>query len=73
MERSLEVESPLAGRLIGVSRQTIRAHVVAGRLPARRVGVRGKLRIQVADLRKFAETYNYDWNESALAEVQTQA
>lgn len=32
-----------------------------------------KLRIQVADLRKFAETYNYDWNESALAELEPQA
>lgn len=73
MNRPREVESPLAGRLLGVTRQTIRAHVVAGRLPARRVGMRKHLRIQVEDLRKLAETYNYDWNEAALAELKEQA
>lgn len=64
-----EISSEDAARLIGMSRQSIRAHVVNGRLAARRVGPRHIVKIELSDLREFAEKYQYRFNEKLAAEL----
>lgn len=58
-----EVSSREAGQIINVSRISIYSHVKAGRLPARQEGLRGIIKIEVDDLRQFAERYQYRFNE----------
>lgn len=59
-----EISSEEAARLIGLSRQSIRAHVEHGRLVARRVGPRRVVKIELNDLRQFAQQYQYKFNET---------
>ncbi len=64
-----EISSEEAARLIGMSRQSIRAHVENGRLAARRVGPRRVVKIELEDLRQFAEKYQYRLNETLAAQL----
>lgn len=64
-----EISSEDAAKLIGITRQTIRAHVENGRLAARRVGPRRVVKIELEDLRQFAEKYQYRLDETLAAEL----
>ena len=64
-----EVSSHDAGMIIGVNSETIRRYVDRGILPARRVGLRGKLRIDIEELRKVAVTYQYRFDDKLAAQL----
>lgn len=64
-----EVSGTSAGRIIGVSDQTIRRHILADRLNARREGLDKTWWIDTEDLRKFAQEYNYRFNEDLAQEL----
>lgn len=66
-----QLTSMNAGQVIRKSDQTIRRHVHEGRLPAWREGLSGKMWIDVEELRKFAEKYNYFFDEDAAATLAT--
>lgn len=54
-----------AARLIGVSDETIRRLVSRDILPAIKVGLRGKIKIELSDLRVVAEKLNFDFDEES--------
>ena len=59
----MELSSSEAGNALGLSSQSVRNQVNAGRLSARHRGVRRQVLIDVSDLRVFACEYNYDLDE----------
>lgn len=63
-----DVSSAEAAQIIGISSQTIRRLIDRELLPARKQGLRGLVRVELDDLRKFAEEYNYKFDDR-LAEV----
>lgn len=60
-----EVKALDAAALIGVSDETIRRLVNLNILPARKVGLRGKIKVNLDDLRNLAEKLNYRFDEEA--------
>lgn len=64
-----DVSSADAALLIGVSSQTIRRMIARDLIPARRVGIKGLVKIDLADLRKFAKDYQYRFNETLAKEL----
>jgi excisionase family DNA binding protein len=68
MKRTLSTVE--AAEALGLHRTTVYTQCVEGLLPAERSGIRGTFRIKPADLRKFAEQYNYplDLPENAESE-----
>lgn len=64
-----DVSSADAAQLIGVSSQTIRRLTEKNLIPARRVGIKGLVRIDVDDLRKFAKDYQYRFNEALAVQL----
>ena len=64
-----EVSGTSAGRIIGVSDQTIRRHILADRLIARREGLDRTWWIDTNELRKFAQEYNYRFNEELAQQL----
>lgn len=63
----IELSTVQAAKLLGIAEQTVRDHIHAGRLPARRHGLRPRYKIQPDDLRRFAEQYSYLLDEARLA------
>ncbi len=57
-------------KLIGLSDESIRKHIRAGRLAAERVGVRGLYRIEPADVKALAMRYNYPLDEELARELE---
>lgn len=64
-----EVSSDSAGRIIGVTRETIRVHVGSGKLRARREGLRGIIKVDIDSLRKFAREYQYRFDEDLAKQL----
>lgn len=64
-----EVSARAAAQIIKSNHVTVRDHVLAGRLPARREGVRGMIRIEVKDLQEFANEYQYRFDEKLAAKL----
>lgn len=64
-----EVSAREAAQIINVSHMNIYRHVKAGRLPARNEGIRGIIRVEVDDLRKFAERYQYRFDEELATQL----
>ncbi len=64
-----ELSSTDAGRVIGVSRQTIISYVDSGVLQARRMGLRKVIRIDVEELRRIAEKYEYRFDATLAAQL----
>lgn len=64
-----EVSAREAAQIINVSHTNIHRHVKAKRLPARNQGIRGIIRIEVDDLRQFAERYQYRFNEDLATQL----
>lgn len=55
-----------AGKVIGVTHTSIHNYVKRGLLPARHQGPRKIIRIDAEDLRKFAEQYEFVFDEAVL-------
>lgn len=55
-----ELTTMEAGEALGMTDQAVRDHIHAGRLNARRVGVRRQFLISEDELRRFAAKFNYD-------------
>lgn len=69
----MEISTVQAGAALGLTDETIRNHIAAGRLPARKHGFRGLLKVRVDDLREFARLYNYVVDEEYLAALAKQS
>jgi hypothetical protein len=65
----MELTAAQAGMVLGMSDEAIRNHITAGRLAARRHGIRGLYKIMVTDLRSFARQYNYTVDEEYLSRL----
>jgi hypothetical protein len=63
-----EVTSAQAAQIVNVNQTTIWLDVKAGRLPAKLIGRRGIIRIEVNDLRKYAEDNRRLFNEDIVRE-----
>lgn len=57
-----ELTTTEAGKSLGMTDQAVRDHIHAGRLDARRIGMRRQFMISEQELRRFAQEYNYDLN-----------
>lgn len=68
----MELTSPKAAEVIGAAEATIRNYVYRGLLPARRMGIRKMIRIQVTDLRDFATEYGFVFNEEVLKRIESE-
>ena len=64
-----ELSSTDAGRVIGVSRQTIVSYVDSGVITARRIGLRKVIRIDVEELRSTAEKYGYRFDATLATQL----
>lgn len=64
-----EVSSVEAARIIGVSDDTIRRYVKMQLLPARQEGLRGRVKIELRELRKFAEKHQFRYDEALALEI----
>lgn len=64
-----ELSSTDAGRVIGVSRQTIVFYVDSGVITARRIGLRKVIRIDVEELRSIAEKYEYRFDATLATQL----
>lgn len=58
-----EVSGRSAAQIVGISDMTIRRHIYANRLAAQRRGMDKIYWIDLEELRRFAEEYNYRFNE----------
>jgi len=65
-----ELTAPQAAELVKVDHSTVFRWVTKGHLPARRVGLRRTIYIDIDDLRRFAESNNYPFDERAIAAGQ---
>lgn len=59
-----EVTAPQAAEIVGIDHSTLFKHVQAGIVPARRVGLKRDIRIDVEDLRTYAGKLGYRFNEA---------
>jgi len=58
-----EVSTAQAAEIIGTSDETIRRYVDRSMLPARQQGIRGIIRIELSDLRSFAEQNGFRYDQ----------
>lgn len=65
----LELSTSEAGQILNISSRTINRYVKRGLLNARLQGVQQVMRIDVADLRTFAESYGFVVNEVVVEEI----
>ncbi len=63
------ISSLQAGKIVGLTDEAIRNHIEAGRLPAIRVGMKGRYRIELADVMALAERFNYPVDEELVKEL----
>lgn len=63
-----EVSSTEAAEIVDTNRVLIFRHVDIGVLPARRVGIKREIRIDVSDLRAYAEKLGYRFDEALAAQ-----
>lgn len=64
-----DVSGPDAAKIIGVDQSTIRRYIYRGLLKARRAGLRKIIRIDIDDLRNFAENHEYRFDEEAAIQL----
>jgi hypothetical protein len=64
-----EVSSTDAGRIIGVSQRTIVNYVDNGVIEARRMGLRKVIRIDIDELRRVAQVYQYRFDEDLATQL----
>lgn len=63
------VSSLEAAQIVGVSDETIRHDVTIGDLPAKRVGKRKIIRIEIDHLREYAERFNRIFDQSVADQL----
>ncbi len=63
------LSAPQAAEVVGVDRVTIFRWVDDGLLPVERYGLRRIIMIDPDDLRKFARTHNYPFDERILDKI----
>ena len=64
------VSATEAGRIVGGKpRETVRRWIHQGLLSAEIVGLRRDFRVDLDDLRRFANQYNYPFNEELAAQL----
>ena len=59
-----EVTLTQAGEIVSKDRATVYHWVEDGLLPSRREGLRRDIKIEVGDLKKFADQHGYRFNDS---------
>lgn len=64
-----EVTAREAARIVDSSQPTIFRRVEDGSLPARRVGIRRDIYIEIDTLRSFAEQYGYKFDEALAKQL----
>lgn len=65
----MELTTAEAGAALRMSDQSVRDHIAAGRLNARKHGIRGLLKINIEDLRSFALQFGYPLDEDYLSRL----
>jgi hypothetical protein len=65
-----EVSLTQASQIVSRDRSTVFHWVNDGLLPARRVGIRRDIRIDVGKLRAFAARYNYPFDEDLAGSTE---
>lgn len=65
-----EVTTQQAAEILGTSQPTIWRRVRDGTLPARREGKRGMFRINLEQLRLFADKQGYLWDEKLAQRIE---
>ena len=68
----MELTSTQVSQLIDISRTTVNKYIDDGILLGYRQGPRRIIRVQLDDLRNFAEEYNFQINEELLCEMHSQ-
>ena len=64
-----ELSSNDAAQVIGTTSETIRRYIDREILPARQFGLRGIIRIDVDDLKKFANEYGFRFDDQMAAQL----
>ena len=64
-----EVSSVEAAQIVGVSDETIRHDVTIGDLPAKRIGKRKIIRIDIDNLRSYAVKFNRIFDQSVADQL----
>ena len=64
-----EVSSLEAAQIVGVSDETIRHDVTIGDLPAKRIGKRKIIRIDIDNLRSYAVKFNRIFDQSVADQL----
>lgn len=67
-----EVTSVEAGEILGISDDAVRSYVERDLLPARRQGLRRKIFISLDDLQKFADEYNFRFDQQKAEKIARQ-
>lgn len=67
-----ELTAPQAAQVMSVDHSTVFRWVDDGLLPARRVGLKRAIIINVADLKAFATKNNYPFDETKAAQLAAQ-
>ena len=65
----MQLSTSQAAAVIGCSVPTLIKNIRRGLLAARHVGYRGVIRIDLAELRRFAEQYDYIIDENKLRDI----
>lgn len=68
----MELTTKQAAAVSDASAMTLRNYIDRGLLPARRVGLKRLIRINVDDLRKFASEYGFLVDETAIDNIKSQ-
>ncbi|MBP8292563.1 MAG: helix-turn-helix domain-containing protein [Caldilineaceae bacterium] len=63
------LSAPQAAEVVGVDHSTLFRWVADGLLPAERVGIQRRIMIDPDDLRNFARTHNYPFDERTASEL----
>jgi len=65
----MEISAANAARVVHKNKETIRRWVNGNLLPYRKEGLRGDIKINIDDLRKFAQEYGYRFDEDFAAKL----
>ena len=66
----MEISAADAARIVHKNKETIRRWVNGNLIPHRKEGLRGDIKIDIDDLRKFAVNYGYRFDEEFAATLK---
>lgn len=67
-----EVTAAQASQIVGVTDDTVRNYVERGLLPARRQGIKRIIYIDLDNLKRFANQYNFRFDQAAADRITRQ-